>query len=63
MDNIMVESLRNSVENSFENGEEINPADVLAGQKAVLAKSFEVTVRDTVIAGGGQLSTEPNNHH
>ena len=50
MDNILVESIRNSDELSFVNGDEL-AADILSGQNPVLARSFEETFKDSMAGG------------
>lgn len=56
MDNILVESFRNSAELSFGSGggDIIDmSAEIINGNNPVLARSFEETVRETMIMGGG----------
>lgn len=57
MDNILVESIRNSAEMSMTMGEGgIMPMDeVLGGAKGVLARSFEETVKDTFQMSTGMV--------
>ena len=56
MDNILVQSIRNSQENSFEAGEDI-PPDIIQAGNPMLARSFEATIRDSIIPGlGGDQS-------
>lgn len=52
MDNILVESVRNSAELSFTQGGEVQVDEIITGKQPVLARSFEETVKDSFTANG-----------